>query len=415
MPLITTRVTYPSARWSYSIQTANPTVLVDIVPRQSSDEPLVDGIEQVIRNSNPYWKTQVAKRVDASTYYFRSEYNKAQIATAIFRGSNTPLGIAHVESRYRLLGQFPNGWSPVTDASLDDLALTRLKRKLKKHLGQFDSMVPLLELKDLRTTVKSLAELTTKAVVTLADIKKTKGRSAFKYASKAWLTYGFGVRPLMEDVQSLCGAISKYLLRSDHTVVLGSGSKRDWHSTNLTTGLTGGLYHTRTQHAYVHQKLSYRYKAGFSLKIRSSNDYGVMEQFGLEPPSLIPALWEAMAFSWVIDYFTNVGELLDDTFNSPPGNCLYVVRNSKYTATLDATTSFVPNSGVTVKVNRPGISRVEYYRFERQPFGNALPYVGFRIRSPDEITNYAVPKLLNLVSILASGGSPPALRGRNPL
>lgn len=400
MPTFTTRVTYPFAKWSYDITAANPGVINDVVPRIGSEQPLIDGVEQTTRNSNPYWKTQISKRQDASTSYFRSGYRNVRIATAIFRG--TAPGITWIESRYRQLAQFPNALGPVTDPGLDDLALTRLKRKLKKHIGQFDSMVPILELKDLKTTVKGLAEITTKAIVTLAEIKKTKGRSAYNYASKAWLTYSFGVRPLMKDMKDICNSISTFLLRQDHVAKLTGSSKATWMNNFKAEGLVGGLYHSRTDYSHVVNTLSYRYTAGLNLNIKSSNDYGAMEHFGLEPPSLIPAIWEAMAFSWVVDYFTNVGDLLDDTFNSPPGNCLYCVKNIRYTAVIDETLQFVLTGPVTPLVNRPALSHIEYFHFTRLPYGTALPHLGLRIRSIDEIGQFAVGKLLNLASILGS-------------
>jgi hypothetical protein len=287
------------------------------------------------------------------------------------------------------------------DPALSDLALTRLKRKLKKQIGSFDSLVPLAEIRDLRTTVSGIAELTTTLVKELIDIKRSRGKSAFRYASKAWLTYGFGVRPMLSDADSLCKAVASYLERTDRSVRLVGSAQRDWVSYGTNFSVTSNKLGALNNRWALHHTLSYRWIALFYLPLKSANNYGAGTHFGVTLPSVLPAAWEATAFSWVVDYFVNVGEFLEDRFTSPPGETVYVLRDLRYTVDGDATSWHTPSKVLT---SSGGDMSFRFFYFWRQPQGTTLPHVGLRVRSVDEVGKFGVSKLLNLVSILGTRG-----------
>jgi len=284
-------------------------------------------------------------------------------------------------------------------------------------------LVPVAEIRDLSTTVKSLANLSLELMYNLINIRKTRGRSVLKFASKAWLTYGFGVRPLLDDVDSIIKSIQKYKDRNDHFVKLTGTAKRDWVTGYTGSNVTGNFVAPIASKTRVYHTLSYRWIAGLWLNLLSANTYTQQKHFGTELPDVLPALWEYTAFSWVADYFANVGELLEDVFWTPPGDSVYVLYNRKYTASFDQAVYHVPNVlDKAIFVDRPAMQRYTYWEFERSP-QPSLPHIGFRFRTVDEVAKYGVSKLLNLVSVLNSSdsfgkrqrGDPWADRGRNPL
>jgi hypothetical protein len=128
----------------------------------------------------------------------------------------------------------------------------------------------------------------------------------------------------------------------------------------------------------------------------------VMDQLGLNLSAIPGTLWELLGLSWIVDYFVNVGDYLDDMFYSPPGNTIYLVENRSYK--LDYDTNFFMevnprNPLVTLTGGTGGNSRVSYFEFSRTPLA-ALPHQSIRLKITDEVGNFGLSKLLNLVTLL---------------
>lgn len=352
-------------------------------------------------SSDPHWRDKVLAKVDASQPYSIRKLLDWKVKRMSLVCSTPPeFDLSTSDMTFAGHTSIPTG---ITDDVLRDQALAKMKRKLLNETKSFEVLVPLAEAKDLSRTVRSAVDLTTSAVRELLEIKRTKGKSAIKYASKVWLTYGFGVRPILSDIQSLNAAISAFLTREDRVIRISSSANKEWVSslpqvTTTFNRLARAVYNTRVEHY-----LSYRYVAGFSLPLKSSNNYGAHQQFGTDLPSLVPALWEASVFSWVADYFGNVGEYLSDVFEAPSGHPRYITLNRLYIAKFKSVgvPNFEPNVLVHSRVDGEASGR--YLEFDRTLIpGNVLPHRLLRFRTGDEIANHGVSKLLNLAALLGS-------------
>lgn len=374
----------------------------------SSEASFGVGDSYVDRIQNRDWKVQVAKGVNASTNYRR-------VGQEISVGSARCETLRKSDGRYRgkdILRIAP-AWTfaVATDSALQNLALSRLKRKLSKQTGSMNAMAPLGELKDLGVTIRGIKELTTGVLSTLINIKRTRGASAYKYAAKAWLTFNFGVSPLLSDFAKACASIEKYLTNADHTVRLTGSAQKDWFTNSSESNITGCLGATAKSKSVFYQTLSYKYVAGFDLKIDSSNDYGVGQHFGLGLPQLLPTIWELTAFSWVVDYFTNVGDFLEDAFTAPPGVTKYVVLNRRHTVEVFSTVDHTLTAEYKFVSNSPGMSYGRYYDFQRTSL-SSLPHVGLDFKTQQQIGSFGLSKVLNLASVLVSGPTSLARKGR---
>lgn len=227
-----------------------------------------------------------------------------------------------------------------------------------------------------------------------------RGASAFKYASDAWLSFSFGVSPLVADVKATCDAIDNFLNGRNRTVRLTGSSTKTWRSSSgfsAGAGLFGSDLHRIAQTTHT---LSYRYIAGFDLVRSAGNNYGVGAQFGLEFGALVPTFWELVPYSWLIDYFTTVGPFLEDVFISPAGDTRYALLNRRYTALVDMSGELRPNTAndhVSYQYFRPGFYDLRH--FTRTPL-SALPHSSLRFKTVDEVGRNAVNRLLNLGSLL---------------
>lgn len=354
---------------------------------------------------DPDWKSKVAKRQNASNPYFVRRGKLLPGAGYLdieYDGPNAD--IRYGTSRFIWHGLDPTSYlNKVDDPALADIALARLKRKLQNRTQSYNVLVPLGELRELRQTIEGAATFTLKTVEALRDVKKLRLKEAYKKASDVWLSYSFGMSPMMGTIKDISKSIGAYLTRYDSIDRLTGTATRDWYSRGLSTNITS-CYSTslEARETAVH-KLQYKYIAGHRFSLTSANDYSAFDHFGISPPSLIPVIWELTAFSWVVDYFTTAGAFLDDTFSGQTGNSIYVVKNRKYT--VQSSTHFtwaktLPATSYRKFVSKYWPSKLEYYEFSRE-VSSTLPGRVLRFRTLDEMGLNGVNKLLNLTSVLS--------------
>lgn len=361
------------------------------------------GYVSVIGSSLPGWRDRLRRGLDASTYYFRDgwELIAPGYSSADFHTTGHPTD--YLTSSVRYTYPIPNLRSFASDSTTSDIALARIKNRLRSETNQANLMAPVAELRDLRLTINGITKLATSAFQTLVTIKRTKGRSAYKYAANAWLTFNFGLRPMVKDFQSALAAIDAWLMRYDHTVRLSGSATKTWIS-QLPESYTllGGIGHYLAgihYSGYIIHRLSYKYIGGFTFPVTSANDYGLHEQLGFTPKALIPTAWELVPYSWAADYFATIGPYLDDTFIGAPGSTKFLVQDKKYTAEVVTKLYHAPSGGSVMSNHVPGSGRLRYFLFERTPLA-ALPHSALRFRSFDELGFSGVNKLLNLASVL---------------
>nr|QDH87884.1 MAG: hypothetical protein H1BulkLitter4382_000003 [Leviviridae sp.] len=407
MTTIDSRITYPYYLKHYYVSDNAPSPTY--VDNASFDRTFGSGVNRVTGTSDPSWRIKIAKKQNASSSYFRSDID-GSIKPIRGRCIERSTAVLHRKSYTydcRWLGPVPTSFASFSaDSTLDDIALKRLKNKIASHESHFNSLLPLAELHELRKTFRDSVDLTIDFLGVVADIRKTKGRSAAKYLSKAWLTYGFGIAPVISDVSKLANTISEYILRTDHTAILTGQSSRDW-----TTGRrqVNPLDSPRPMtgcdldvHSVLNHSLSYMYKGGFNFSLASSSDYGAARQFGLRLENLVPTAWELIPFSWVIDYFTTVGDYLDDTFIGTPVKLLYLNQTRRYQCSGTNRMNLVYSSPTTVTGLQPtpGVTNWRYGEFQRTVL-STLPHRIMRLRTIDEVGLHSLNKLFNLISILA--------------
>lgn len=206
---------------------------------------------------DPNWRIKLARRVDASNaydairIYARPSRLSCDTVTVV---SNPPYRILsrnQINSVSDAYGKVFSG----DDIALQDQALARLKRKMASHVGDKNLLTPAVELRETRDLIRSLAGLTTSAVDTLLSIRKTKGKSAFKYAQDAWLTYGFGIAPTLSDIRAGIESIGSWMIRDDHSTRLSSTASKTWQ-TCMSNGPLLGLTVVNTV-IRVHLRMSF--------------------------------------------------------------------------------------------------------------------------------------------------------------
>jgi hypothetical protein len=286
-----------------------------------------------------------------------------------------------------------------TDSTLLDIATANFNRNRGKMTGGMEGLPPLLELKDLRMTSKGLTKLTTTMMQTLISIKKTKGRSAYKYASDAWLTYGFGIQPMLSDIRKLSASIDSYLTNKDSVSRVTGFAKRSWSTGSKSVINTHGAYNLRC-HQNAHHQLSYRIVSGMKFNISASNDYTAASHLGLTPDGLPSAAWELTPMSWVADYVTTAGDFIDDTFTSKNGESIYCTVSRRYEVNT-ANSMFMDPTSPYKGGGGSDTSTFRYIDFQRTVLAKPPSRI-LRLRTLDEMGLHGLTKLTNLVTVLGN-------------
>jgi len=282
-----------------------------------------------------------------------------------------------------------------------------LKKKLSSRSNQMNVLIPAVELHELRDTIRFLAFSATDLVYALLEIKKSKGKSAYKYAADAWLQYSFAIKPTLPDFKQIRESIDAFLKSSGDSKYTDYGAAkkvdRILNSRTFSFGLPSA---NQNANLLINRSLSYRFTCGYNVPMRGGNNYGADIQFGIEPGALIPALWELTSFSWLVDYFTTVGAFLDDTFVTDPVNTIYVnetkriICDGHYALNLPTTAG-----GKLYNAYTSGEGSSFRISYTKRSVLASLPTRSLRFKSADEISANAINKLLNLGSILAGGSS----------
>lgn len=137
---------------------------------------------------------------------------------------------------------------------------------------------------------------------------KTRKQSIRETLSDTWLENAFGWQPLLSEIDAGAKALAKLNYHvyppierigasgRTGTITEGSGS-------SFSGGACGWTSRERTT-----LEVQVRYKGG--VKCTSPNASAVKE-FGFTPRDFIPSVWELIPWSFVADYFTNIGDILN--------------------------------------------------------------------------------------------------------
>lgn len=127
----------------------------------------------------------------------------------------------------------------------------------------------------------------------------------------AWLETQYGWRPLLNDVDNGCRALADYNAgQSLKTKRISSRSTVDGPTADIgTDGYANSFAIWRVQKVTTsHQTVIYRGAMRVEARDPQTMD---AELLGFNPGSWLPTAWELMPYSFLIDYFSNVGDIIN--------------------------------------------------------------------------------------------------------
>jgi len=355
-------------------------------------------------SSNLNWRDKIARGEDASSNYQRlvTEFSQKYIESATVYNSTGVVSTAktYVPPSNGFISSIP---STSETLACDDKALKHLKGRLANDTKQFKALVPLGELKETRGLIKSTAKAATGLLTGLVALKHGNVKDAAKRAADAWLQYSFAISPTISEVNSLVDSISSYMAKESWSARYTGKGSVVWHDRSGTpSSLSTGAYGSgiRLDVEQWHHSYSVQYTAGVIYDTSSANSYSLPKSFGLTFGDIIPAAWELVPWSWVVDYFTTMGDYLDDTFVGSAGDTVYCTKSVKYIRESNKNVrSELTDSRYSLLSQEQMDVKTKILIFQRGSLGT-IPHRSLRIKTLDEIGVNSVKRLLNLASVL---------------
>lgn len=154
--------------------------------------------------------------------------------------------------------------------------------------------------------------------------KKARIATAGLSAAQAWLVYRYGIKPLVLSVNDVLNNLKKETRPTRNTTRAVTRDTRNSSGSGTTT-----------QTYWYANRFDYHFDRTEYLEVRAmSIDEVIMENqytYGLATKSLVTLPWELVPYSFVVDWFVNVGDFVgaiaQSFFPRSLGQC-YVVRQS---------------------------------------------------------------------------------------
>lgn len=209
--------------------------------------------------------------------------------------------------------------------SVDNKALVKILKKIRASHQQMEGATFLAELHQtigmLKRPLSAMRDEVNRYLLSLENTKRKvkrlpahKRRAEWQRAlSGTWLELQWGWRPLISDTKAIATTIARMLNEPPHKERLSATSALDTETTEMAdTGISENYF----EHKYVKvrkREYSTRYVVGMSSvrKAHASGVQRVIDLCGFNPEDFIPALYEVLPWSWLVDYFSNVGDIIE--------------------------------------------------------------------------------------------------------
>lgn len=375
----------------------------------------------------PGWKTNIAEGVSATTSLVGEKRTLTWFPVEYFRFGNggTPYVSPCVTYRYEGVSNSANAVNNLPSAVMNPAAEgTAARAFLKSFLKErvhFRGGSVLAEFTDtlrmLKNPVQSVYKSTSTFVGRVGRLKRVYEVDPVRYGdllSGLWLNWSFGVKPLLSDVNEVSKALenlSSNLGSVDTTRITGSGKVRTFLGSDLATVAPSGSFRQ-----YIRRTLDESVNYTGAIRCRPPGFSAIAESFGFTFEDIAPAVWEAVPWSFLVDYFVNVGEKLD-SIRLVTADISWLKRTYKNQVIHGGQSPFrwTTFPGTTESC-KGGLWRATAERVTRQDVTGYVPYPPWTFNLPGD--NWSFSRWLNvgaLSHLIANSKPIPPRRGpRSP-
>jgi hypothetical protein len=275
----------------------------------------------------PGWRKQIADGLNATNKLVGVKVRENPGNTSSF-GSAEYYNGGHpsfpIPSMYgvELSGYFGPWWLPgepeldTTIASVNNQALMKLNAQVLKAQQSFQGFVFAGELAETIQMIRHPAQSLYRGVSSyLSSVKKRTAGKRYppktlrRIVSDSWLEYSFGWVPLLSDVNSGMKALAEYNTYRRDRVRLDASAENTVTLPN-PYGFTADLFNFSLTYKNPCRKTTVSVRYTGAMSNITSSPMADWRHFGFDPRSVVPALWELVPYSFLVDYFSNVGSVI---------------------------------------------------------------------------------------------------------
>lgn len=200
-----------------------------------------------------------------------------------------------------------------------DRAATELVKKIHSARHQLQGGVILGEIDKtarlLIGTAKDLKQGVFKYLSKAVGIRKGKGSNSSKRKAIAnsYLEATFGWQPLIHDCRDFAKTLGRLTTEVDRTYLRAFGEWEEQSSHAILSAVpgVGGQKCNITTIVTTYSRVMYRgFLQGIPYEAGKPPLERIISMSGFDLRSFVPTLWELVPYSFVVDYFTNIGDCL---------------------------------------------------------------------------------------------------------
>lgn len=287
----------------------------------------------------PGWREIIKKGQNATTPFFGQAPSLTDSSAGSFNLAELFRGGPDWQ-RWENVGMFstiPTAPSVnATTVSANNTALKYAYRAIQQNRTSFQAGIFLGELRQSIKMIKAPAmALRTGLGSYLSSVgKRTRGvprRKVPKVLGETWLEYSFGWLPLISDINSAMKAYANHVNKVFTSKVTRQGSEE---SVTFETVNGYGVFGVvpMIENQRVTRGSTVRYIIGLKTQTYGATpNISVMERAGLTLSQFIPTIWELTPWSFLVDYFTNIGDIIDAGATST-GDIIWVCKTVRSNA-----------------------------------------------------------------------------------
>jgi hypothetical protein len=272
------------------------------------------------------WRAKVKSGLNATTPMAGTEINIISTPSTYHYKGSTVAGSTNPAYQHEYVGtysfeyQLPPSISVNSiDATVQNKAATKWNAKVFDTFTAFQGGVFLVELQQtLRLIMNPASSLRRLLMDYLRALKKRsfkgmKKHQIDKILAELWLEFVFGVKPLLSDIQDASSLLKSSEERLKLEIVRVRASVGPEYIPLSRHSAQDGTYGCAAW-SFVQSRGAAAQYVG-AVASRCSPYTVILDSAGFSPRNFVPTVYECIPLSFILDYFTNIGTILESWSN----------------------------------------------------------------------------------------------------
>lgn len=283
----------------------------------------------------PDWKQKIAEGRNATSDYTSNRYeivsqeqSTASLSAVAYSGTPPAVLTERFEGYVTRPSPTLDHLSIATNVA-QATALQKVLAKIRSEQQKLNSAAVVAEgldvIRQFGAPMSAIIGLTNRRLNRLElESRGLKGSTVFrkiqwaKIVASTWLEYSFGLKPLISDSVKIAEALAHWQDEADNEFryrsrVVGRGTSEAVSQptpSNTLVYTNGKLVYRGVDRKSTSYRVQYVCGLGGAHRADIGSNERLRQLLGFTPENWVPAIWELVPWSWLFDYFSNVGAIM---------------------------------------------------------------------------------------------------------